>query len=78
MGLSGDFSLDFPARARIIMHMTTKKKNPHAVALGRRGARQGGYARAAAMSAEERSESARKAVQARWAKEKAKQQQSGV
>jgi hypothetical protein len=52
--------------------MTKKRKNPYAVALGRRGAKKGGLARAAAMTPEERSESARKAVLARWAKEKAK------
>jgi len=39
---------------------------------GRKGGKLGGPARAAAMTAEERSEGARKAVQARWAKEKAK------
>jgi len=43
-----------------------KKKNAAAVALGRRGARKGGLARAASMTAEERSESARQAVAARW------------
>lgn len=50
----------------------TKRKNPAAVALGRRGGLKGGPARAANMSDEERSESARKAVLARWAKYKAK------
>ena len=50
----------------------TQKKNPYAVALGRRGGLKGGPARAASMTAEERSESARKAVSARWAKEKRK------
>ena len=43
-----------------------KRKNPAAVALGRRGGKKGGQARAANMTPEERSESARKAVQARW------------
>jgi hypothetical protein len=52
--------------------MDKKRKNPHAVALGKKGAKQGGFARAAAMTPEERSESARKAVLARWAKVKAK------
>ena len=46
------------------------KKNPYAVALGRRGGLKGGPARAASMTAEERSESARKAVEARWARVK--------
>ena len=40
------------------------KKNPHAVALGRKG----GKARLRTMSAEERSARARQAVAARWAK----------
>jgi hypothetical protein len=39
-------------------------KNPAAVALGRKG----GHARAAKMTKEQRSESARKAVRARWEK----------
>ncbi len=41
-------------------------KNPAAVALGRRG----GKATAKNMTPEQRKESARKAAQARWAKEK--------
>lgn len=41
--------------------------------LGKKGGKKGGPARAAKMSAEERSASARKAVQARWEKAKAKQ-----
>jgi hypothetical protein len=52
--------------------MVKKRKNPYAVALGRRGGKKGGPARAAAMTPEERSESARKAVLARWAKRKVK------
>lgn len=44
----------------------TKKKNPAAVALGRLGGSKGGKARAARMTPEERSESARKAAKARW------------
>jgi len=43
-------------------------KNPHAVALGKKG----GNARAKNLTDKERSESARKAVLARWAKQKAK------
>jgi hypothetical protein len=43
-----------------------KKKNPAAVALGRRG----GKATAEKLTAEERKASARKAVLARWAKKK--------
>ena len=44
------------------------KKNPHAVALGRKGGKKGGPARAAKLSPEERRESARKAAEARWRK----------
>ncbi len=46
------------------------KKNPHAVALGRKGGKKGGLARAKALSPERRSEIARLAVQARWKKAK--------
>ena len=42
------------------------KKNPAAVQLGRKG----GKARASRLTPKERSESARKAVLARWAKQK--------
>lgn len=41
-------------------------KNPAAVALGRLGGKKGGKARAAKLSAEERSEIARRAAQVRW------------
>jgi len=51
------------------------KKNPAAVMLGRLGGLKGGHARAAKMTPEERSESARKAVQARW--ERARQEADG-
>jgi len=47
-----------------------KKKNPHAVALGKRGGSKGGKLRAEKLSPEKRSEIARKAVLARWAKYK--------
>jgi hypothetical protein len=50
--------------------MARNRKNPYAVALGRKGGKKGGPARAANMTAEERSTSARNAVLARWAKEK--------
>lgn len=45
-----------------------KLKNPHAVALGRKGGQIGGKRRAANMTASERSNAARAAVMARWAK----------
>jgi hypothetical protein len=41
-------------------------KNPNAVALGRLGGLKGGKARAEKLTAEERSEIARRAAQARW------------
>jgi len=51
-----------------------KRKNPHAVALGRKGglaaAGRGAAARFAAMSPEERRALARRAARARWAKRK--------
>src|SRR5881394_1559615 len=50
------------------MAVITKRKNPAAVALGRKGGKKGGPARAAKLSPEQRSESARNAVRARWAK----------
>jgi hypothetical protein len=42
------------------------EKNPHAAALGRLGGIKGGPARALRLSAERRSEIARKAADARW------------
>ena len=53
----------------------SEEKNPAAVELGRRGGLKGGNARDAKMTKEERSESARKAANARWAK---KRQQEGT
>jgi hypothetical protein len=44
------------------------RKNPHAVALSKLGARKGGHARAAKLTPEQRQEIARKAAQARWSK----------
>jgi len=46
---------------------TLDGKNPIAVAMGRLGGLKGGKARAATMSPEQRSESAKKAALARWA-----------
>jgi len=45
-------------------------KDPAAVSLGRRGGLKGGNARAAKLTAEERREIARKAVNARWERER--------
>lgn len=47
----------------------TSGKNPAAVALGRLGGLKGGHARAAKLTAEERSEIARNAAKARWKQE---------
>jgi len=43
-------------------------KNPAAVALGRLGGKKGGRARAQKLTPEQRSEIAKKAARARWAK----------
>jgi len=48
----------------------TGEKNPMAVALGRLGGLKGGHARAAKMTATERSKSAKKAAQARWGRKR--------
>src|SRR5215467_13760334 len=45
-----------------------KKKNPHAVTLGRAGGRKSGKARMEKLTTEQRKAIARKPVQARWAK----------
>ena len=45
-------------------------KNPHAVALGRMGGTKGGKARAEKLSAEQRSQIAKRAAEARWAQGK--------
>jgi hypothetical protein len=45
-------------------------KDPAAVALGRKGGLKGGKARAASLSAEERSAAAKKAANARWSKQR--------
>lgn len=52
------------------MSAMAKHKNPHAVALGRKGGKKGGLARAAKLTPEQRRASARKAAEARWKKEK--------
>ncbi len=45
-----------------------KRKNPHAVALGRKGGKKGGKARWKGVPPEERQRLARKAARARWGK----------
>jgi len=53
--------------------VTSKRKNPNAVALGKLGGSKGGKIRAARLTPERRREIARKAVLARWAKAKEKE-----
>lgn len=55
--------------AAIIEAAIREGKDPAAVLLGRKGGRKGGKARAAKLSAEERSKAARAAARARWNKE---------
>ncbi|MFZ0419955.1 MAG: hypothetical protein WAM04_17780 [Candidatus Sulfotelmatobacter sp.] len=55
-----------------------KKKNPNAVALGKLGGSKGGKIRAAKLTPEQRSEIARKAVLARWAKAREKAQHNDL
>ena len=59
-----------------VRHKSCKmeKKNPHAVALGKMGGSKGGKRRAAKLTPDERSASARKAALARWAKKTDKEQ----
>jgi hypothetical protein len=58
------------ALCMLVLSQMAKRKNPHAVALGRKGGikggAKGGKATAATRTPEERSEAARKAVKARW------------
>lgn len=56
--------------ARIVAESTGQKhkKNPHAVALGRKGGKVGGKARALKLTAQERRAIAKAAAEARWAK----------
>jgi hypothetical protein len=49
---------------------SVREKNPAAVALGRLGGLKGGKARAAKLTAKQRSEIARQAVLARWRRKK--------
>ncbi len=60
----------FDAVQRLIeLSEGTGGKNPLAVVLGRRGGLKGGKARAKRLTASERSESARRAANARWEKQ---------
>jgi hypothetical protein len=55
---------------RDMLATVAKRKDPHAVALGKKGGSKGGRARWANVSAEERSRILRAAAEARWAKKK--------
>jgi hypothetical protein len=75
------YFLDIPER--LTYNKTMAKKLPaefrkYLAKIGKKGGLKGGHARAEKMTAEERSASARKAVQARWAREQAKDSGSGV
>lgn len=48
--------------------VATKEKDPSAVERGRKGGQVGGKIRARRLTAEERSDSARKAARARWSR----------
>ena len=50
----------------VVPEPTPEERHAAAVALGRLGGKKGGPARAKKLTAEQRSESARKAAQARW------------
>jgi hypothetical protein len=54
----------------------SEEKNPAAVELGRLGGKKGGRARAAKLTPEERSEIARNAAKARWAKKRQQDESS--
>jgi len=57
---------------QVVQHATEPREEPSAAQLdGRKGGLKGGKARAAKPTPEERSEIARKAAQARWAKQRA-------
>jgi hypothetical protein len=62
-------------RSRILISM---RKNPHAVALGRKGGLKGGPARAKALTPERLSAIGKKAIQARWAKVRAAREKNGT
>ena len=54
----------------------SEEKNPAAVALGKLGGAKSGKARAEKLTPEQRSEIARKAAKARWAKKKQEDESS--
>jgi hypothetical protein len=56
------------ARTFLYMANMAKRKDPHAVAMGKKGGKKGGKARWRGVSPQERSDILRRAAQARWAK----------
>jgi hypothetical protein len=65
--------------AEYLLEDMPKKKNPHAVALGKLGGSKGGKIRAAKLTSEQRSNIARNAVLARWEKaRKAREKKNGA
>lgn len=67
--LTGDGEPEEPEKGQDMPQSTGKapgKKNPHAVALGRRGGQKGGPSRAKKLTPEERRKIAQKAAKARW------------
>ena len=66
------YGLQLRSPARFRHKISMPNKNPHAVALGKIGGAKGGKARAAKLTAEQRSASARKAALARWSRVKKK------
>lgn len=67
------FSLKFPERSGKLRAM---RKNPHAVALGRKGGRIGGKRRAENRTPEELSAIGKKGAAVRWGKVKGKDEQT--
>jgi hypothetical protein len=59
-----------PAQAEDPEKPPEREKDPAAVSLGRKGGLKGGKARAAKLTAEERSEIGKRAAKARWEKDK--------
>jgi hypothetical protein len=56
------------ATGQVELPKTDEGKDPAAVALGRKGGLKGGKARAASMSAKQRSDVAKKAAKTRWSR----------
>jgi len=69
MSLRGDD--DAPHDKAEVGSWVMGEKNPAAVALGRLGGKKGGPARAKALTPERRKEIAKKAIEARWAAQRA-------